>query len=116
MKVIKVIDHYMLEIDKGTEDGIAPGHQFELYKIDEHSSEINKGIGEIVEVKKNSALLKSIQQKVGGKKSIIKTGSGEAFTEYSDAQDLTQNVESGAPSVPFSNPSIGDLVKPHLRN
>jgi len=113
MKVIRVIDHYIVEIDKGTEDGITSGHQFELYKIDEHSTEINKGIGEIVEVKRDCAFLKSIQQKTGGKKAITKTGSGEAFTQSSDAQDLTEIVEPNNHAIPFSNPSVGDLVKPH---
>jgi hypothetical protein len=115
-KVIEVIDHYQVRIDKGSMDGIYPEERFEIYKTvlredQKQKEEIQKGIGKVVEVFKDSSIIKSVREKTGGKKEMTKTGSGEAFTGSPQTQDDTTFVYPQSTPLPFSEAKPGDLAR-----
>ena len=113
-KVIEVIDHYQVRIDKGSMDGVHPEEKFEIFKTvvrDDKREKIQKGIGKVVEILYDSSIVKSVLEKTGGKKEMTKTGSGEAFTGSPQTQDDTVSVFPTSNPLPFSEVQPGDLAR-----
>lgn len=117
MKVAKVINQHNLVINKGLSDNIRIGQRFLVYTIGESifdpetkedlgQLEIVKGTGVAIHVQDKITIIESDRKSSSFRKVIRKNpnlaqifGGGE------------EEVIDTANSIPFTNPSVGDLVR-----
>lgn len=101
--VAKIIDHYKVVINRGSNDGVNEGDRFLVYEISEEITdpisgeplgrlELTKGTGRVIHVQEKISIIESDQKSlpiISGITSIL----------------------AGGDRLPFDNPEVGDRAK-----
>lgn len=121
-EVVAVLSASKIVINRGTEHNVEAEDQFVLYEMSDEEIlepstgeslgklEIPKGTGEVIHVQEKMAVIESDREKPPARKIVRRNN-----TLFAAASGQAAEEEEYVPSdkrVPFTNPKVGDLVKP----
>ena len=124
IKVAKVIDEYMLVINKGSDDGIKDGQRFLIYAIGDEVTdpdtgeplgklEIVKGTGRVTHCQAKLSTVSSDMQASARRTVRHKPSPLRGLMSAMEPLYLQETEETlPAQKVPFEAAKAGDLVKP----
>jgi hypothetical protein len=121
--VAKVVDHYSLVINKGSEDGVSIGDRFQIYGIGEEVIDPESGIslgklesvrgtGKVSHVQPKLATISCDQYEKAIRK-VREIKRNDIFSALSGNTTETVHEEDGnRTQLAFAEPEVGDRVRP----